>query len=613
MFHSTNLWKFGLLLGSVAVLAFFPFIVSEPSSWKLPLPSGGWYISQGPKDTINCAQDGTSHCYGVWNICAIDVVKVLGNRSANENQPILSAADGTIVRAGFDDIGGGNYLMIEHGDGGRVSLYLHLNSPLYTKSTLREYKNSHNGGLPSVRQGDIVGYMGWGGDQATGGYHLHFNVLADKSASNCISMKGIDGNTNLAYPRQIVSSNQQRGTSNPPPSNPVNPQPPVTPPVSPSAPAKPALSQPSNNSTWPESAEINLAWSSSANASQYKVELWGGPYNQMTPCDWQSGTSCRIGKMLPGVMYWHVRARNSGGLESEWSDTWSFTIQGPTDTPTPTLTITPTPSVTPTPPPSVPAAPSLSNPPNGASLPQSTDVTLLWSAASNATQYKVELWGGPYSLMTPCDWQSGASCHIGTMWPGTMSWHVKARNAGGQESNWSETWTFAIQQPAAPTNTNQPPTAVPQPPTATPQPSFTGNIAPRCNRTPDGIGSNNAFDGNLSTFWTDGLGHRFRLELRLPDPMAITRILVWDRPQNSPDNNQINALIIRLSNGIEKRFDMNSQGARCIDVSLSTPQTVFSVTLIVDDGSGNNGLSEVEIWVGSKTGGPTCSNSSTMP
>jgi hypothetical protein len=190
------------------------------------------------------------------------------------------------------------------------------------------------------------------------------------------------------------------------------------------------------------------------------------------------------------------------------------------------------------------------------------------------------------------------------MWPATYSWHVKARNSDGQVSNWSETWTFTIQGP----------TATPIPiPTDTPRPSFTGNIAPRCGRSPDGIGSNNAFDGNLSTFWNNGLGHAFHLELRLPDPMEITRIVVWDRPQNSPDNNQINALIIKLSNGVEGRFGMDSGGRRCVDVTLSSPQTVSSVTLIADDASGDNGLSEVEIWVGPKVGGPTCSNTANLP
>ncbi len=153
-----------------------------------------------------------------------------------------------------------------------------------------------------------------------------------------------------------------------------------------------------------------------------------------------------------------------------------------------------------------------------------------------------------------------------------------------------------------------------QPPTLTPtRPGPTGNLAPRARREPDGINSGNAFDGNLSTFWTNGLGHRFNLRLTLQDAATINRIIVWDRPQNSPDNNQINQLIVTLSNGMNRRFDMNSGGPRCIDVTLSSPQTISWVNLKADDASGNNGLSEVEIWAGSKTSGPNCSNRGNLP
>ena len=118
--------------------------------------------------------------------------------------------------------------------------------------------------------------------------------------------------------------------------------------------------------------------------------------------------------------------------ESDWSVTWTFTIQDfpPTQAP-------------PTQPPAV-GKPSLSGQGNGALMPQSADVTLSWSAAAGATQYKVELWGGVYSRMTPCDWQSGTSCHIGQMWPGNVLWRVRARDGSGNESEWSDEWNFTI-------------------------------------------------------------------------------------------------------------------------------------------------------------------------
>lgn len=140
-----------------------------------------------------------------------------------------------------------------------------------------------------------------------------------------------------------------------------------------------------------------------------------------------------------------------------------------------------------------------------------------------------------------------------------------------------------------------------------------GNIAPRAYRVPDGIDSNNAFDGNLNTFWTDGLGHRFTLQLSWSHRALVNRIIVWDRPQNSPDNNQINQLVVTLSNGFSERFDMNSQGGRCVELQFSELQSIDAVTLMADDASGNNGLSEIEVWVGEKTSGATCSNTRMLP
>lgn len=393
------------------------------------------------------------------------------------------------------------------------------------------------------------------------------------------------------------------------PTDTPTPTPTDTPTPAPNAPAASTLRDPASGATLPQSTDVWFAWNRDAGASEYYLEYWGGPYGTLNS-GWINDTAYHVGQMWPGTYQWHVKARNASGVESNWSETRAFTIIGPATTQPPattvTPTLTPTPSFTPSPPPSGPSVPSLSSPGNGASLPQTTNVTLAWNAASNATQYQVELWGGPYSLMTPCDWQSGTSCRIGQMWPGVMAWHVKARNASGQESNWSDTWTFTVLAPDTPTFT-------PSPTATTPPPSFAGNVAPQSQRSPDGIGSSNAFDGNLSTFWTDGLGHRFTLTLSLPGTKTVYRILVWDRPQNSPDNNQINALLVTLSNGMSKTFGMDSMGNRCIDITLSPPQSISSVTLKADDASGNNGLGEVEIWDGPKTGGLGCGNSGVMP
>lgn len=352
----------------------------------------------------------------------------------------------------------------------------------------------------------------------------------------------------------------------------------------------PSQREPQNGGSLSSNADIWFSWNYVPNGVEYYLEYWGGPYTTLNS-GWINDSAHHIGTMWPGTYYWHVKVRDVTGKESGWSETWTFTIQD-------TLTTTPVSTLTPTPPAQNLSAPTLRDPTDGASLPQTTDIWFSWNYTTNAVEYYLEYWGGPYTTLNS-GWLNDTAYHIGTMWPGNYSWRVKARDVKGRESDWSGTRTFMIQD-VLPTFTV---TVAPE----------IGNIAPRANRNPEGIQSGNAFDGNLSTFWIDGLGHTFNLSLSWGNPSLVSRIIVWDRPQNSPDNNQINALIITLSNGMSKRFGMDSQGARCIDVTLATSQAITSLTLKADDASGNNGLSEVEIWVGPKTGGPTCSNTGSMP
>jgi hypothetical protein len=534
------------------------------AGWKLPLPAGQWKITQGDKDS--CL---SSHCAPTWEVneYALDIVSASESTIQTLGAQILSPADGKVLDTFWDGYGGGNVLKIEHGDGGPVSIYMHLSGYLEEKGN-------------SIQQGRPVAKIGKSGTVT--GPHLHVVVFKSNTERQGLKITSWDGNSNFATGKNIASSNGSAST---------------TPPIS-QKPDTPLLFEPGKNSSLSYDTEVNLKWNQDSGSTQYRVELWGGAYDLMQPCDWQSQATCHIGVMQPGTLSWRVQARNANGQESDWSETRSFTILGSPPT------ATPIPSKTPTSAPQAPVSPSLREPGSNSHQSQSSDIWFSWRSVSGATQYYLEYWGGPYSDLNS-GWIGDTAHHIGPMWPGTYQWHVKARNSNDLESSWSEIWSFTVEEQA--------PADPPPLPTNTPVPVFTGNIAPRTSRVPDGIGSNSAFDGALSSFWTDGLGHSFSLELRLPDPMTINRILVWDRPQNSPDNNQINALTVKLSNGVEKRFGMDSQGARCIDVVLSSPQEVSSVRLIADDASGNNGLSEVEIWVGSKTDGPTCSNSGSMP
>jgi hypothetical protein len=169
-----------------------------------------------------------------------------------------------------------------------------------------------------------------------------------------------------------------------------------------------------------------------------------------------------------------------------------------TPTPRPVVTLTPQPPVAVTPAPKAAAGscdiPSPSVPGSGSSFGSIQDVSLSWSG--NCPQTYAELSGAPYGTISFGGWQTASGVHIGQMWPGTYTWHVKGRSASGQETGWSAAWSFTIRNaagpvvtappaprtdppapvvtdappayPPAPVVTNPPTTVVTPPPTATP-------------------------------------------------------------------------------------------------------------------------------------------------
>lgn len=654
-------WRRIWMLGAVLLLVanIWPVaansLFSEPREWKSPLPFAAM-ITQGPGGHY-------SHNWGSWNLCAVDLAVDTGT-------PVLAPAAGRVVRTGFDKTGGGNFMVVEHD--GRASLYLHLSQFVVSSGPVEQGRviacsgiggtgpHLHFSAMADASLQECISMVGIDGNTRLEAGNTFRSTNQIRGENPCTSPPKVtpaptippsgqppaapslrvpeDGarlskDTPIAFewnsvqgatqyylefwggPYSTLNSGWQFSTlyavgtlwpgtyfwrvrarnnagisdwspiwsfviedvaANRPPNPPV-------------------LYEPADWAVFQGNAAKLCAQSTGDpdgdEVQQYRFEIFESAQN------WDSGwvtTNCVIPSGLGFFNYqWHAKVRDSRGAESPWSETRHFSLQAPQL-----------------------ASPRLRQPGNGTTLRTSTDVWLAWDYVDGAQEYYVEFWGGPYGTLSS-GWMFDVAYHIGTMWPGTYYWHVKARGVQGQESPWSETWTFTIQQAPSPSPTSPPPTpqptSTPPPPPPSPTATFQGNIAPQCARIPDGINSNYAFDGNLSTFWVDGLGHRFSLELRLPQPMPVSRILVWDRPQNSPDNNQINELIIRLSDGREGRFDMNSQGARCVDVSLSSSSTISSVFLIADNASGNNGLSEIEIWIGAKTSALTCPNHQVLP
>jgi hypothetical protein len=203
----------------------------------------------------------------------------------------------------------------------------------------------------------------------------------------------------------------------------------------------PSLSNPGNGASFDQSTSIVISWNT--DCPQSYAELWGGPYGTLNFGGWKNATNITIGQMWPGTYSWHVQGMDGNGLQTSWSDTWTFTINQAAPTPTPV--------------PNVPA-PNLYSPGNGWSYAQNTDISLVWN--TSYPQGYCELWGAPYSTLNFGGWQNGTSIHIGQMWPGTFNWHCKVRDSSGNESPWSNTWTFTINQAPAPTPTPVPSSAV---------------------------------------------------------------------------------------------------------------------------------------------------------
>jgi len=101
-----------------------------------------------------------------------------------------------------------------------------------------------------------------------------------------------------------------------------------------------------------------------------------------------------------------------------------------------------------------PSAPALQYPANSSSLAWNTDLTFQWNPVSGATQYYVQLQGGP-DVNISSDWISGTQWYVGGLWPGVYTWKVTSRNENGSSSP-SSTWTFTIQdQPIEPPTDHQ--------------------------------------------------------------------------------------------------------------------------------------------------------------
>jgi hypothetical protein len=110
----------------------------------------------------------------------------------------------------------------------------------------------------------------------------------------------------------------------------------------------------------------------------------------------------------------------------------TITPSNPTPVDTPTITPIPTPS-----------GASLGIPGNGSTV-VGSGLTFNWNSNPNAVEYYLD-YTGPSTGNS--GWTTSLSFAANGLPAGTYTWHVKARNLGG-EGPWSELWTVNLQPPA---------------------------------------------------------------------------------------------------------------------------------------------------------------------
>ncbi len=91
-------------------------------------------------------------------------------------------------------------------------------------------------------------------------------------------------------------------------------------------PGVPVLNSPANGATLNRTDNVTLTWNAASGAAQYYVEFWGGP-NININSGWTANTSWAIGAQWGGVYQWRVKARDSSGVESGWSETRTLTVR----------------------------------------------------------------------------------------------------------------------------------------------------------------------------------------------------------------------------------------------------------------------------------------------
>ena len=142
--------------------------------------------------------------------------------------------------------------------------------------------------------------------------------------------------------------------------------------------------------------------------------------------NWVTENSWEVTPALPdNVYYWKVMARDNAGNEGPWSDVWSFRVLA-----------------------TRPAIPTLLSPANG-SWTEDNRPTLRWTAVSDPTGIRYVLQVDNDNAFSPPVYENDNLTENSHRLPvalreGVYYWRVKAVSGIGLQSDWSEVWTFGV-------------------------------------------------------------------------------------------------------------------------------------------------------------------------
>jgi predicted phage tail protein len=164
---------------------------------------------------------------------------------------------------------------------------------------------------------------------------------------------------------------------------------------------------------------LTLSWDAVVNAAQYQLQVaTDSAFTDRVFNGKIIDTFQDLNDLAPGKYYWRVKAIEEGGLKGTWSVVRGFTV----------TRIFP---------------PVLTSPDNEATV--GPDVTLSWDAVDNAVQYKLQVSkDAAFTKLIVSEKTTELSKALTGLGARNYYWRVKAIDADGFKSPWSEVWMFTV-------------------------------------------------------------------------------------------------------------------------------------------------------------------------